>query len=829
MSVVNLARSLSSVLRVVGLSAAAFAGESALGQSVNHPIQDDVIYQIMPITYRDSDNDVRSGQPAHFGDFNGLTASIPYWQYLGITAVYLQPIFPSPAYHGYQHNAANTLNTWFGTQTDFQNFVNAAHTAGIKVFLDFVAYGISTQSTYFTSAYRNPSSPYDTWLAFTNSGNSQYTGSTYTTWNGSSVGFIYWNLATTAAASTVTSWALQWLDPNGDGNTSDGVDGYRLDHAYSSAPEGWGATISWWQSFASAVRAKKPSAFVFCEPGDWGDYGTDLLTPTGFDGVLTKPFEFAARDALSNGYSQEIYDSVLSTIAAVPSGKTLVGQINDHDSERLASVINGSFAVHKAAAAVLLTQPFPPNIYYGDEIGMRGSPGNFGSDANDIPDREPFKWNAVAGAPMSNYFVLNSGAYNARYEQNNDGRSVQEQQGVAGSLLETYKQLIGARAGSVALRRGTYTPVATTSPNVWAFVRQDPGQTVLVAINLPGGAASVTCNLSAFGVTSGAGTPVDLLGTTSPAALTSGNRYAYPVAIASSGFTLLQVGLTSPLTVAAAPATINGRLIPAEAGSSALVATQTAPTSAGDNVGELDQLFVRPGQDGLRIGITGNLPTDGSAVVVFVDTALGGASTLNTTPQGSTPAYIPGLNGTVFDSGFAPDTMIGINASGGTQYFVDQLFLSPQGAVKFYRGNGVPNSGASTLTGGSNITGLAVAVNNGNTAGVTATSAAGAATATSGIEMLVPYGDIGLPSAASARAGMLVKIGVALVASDGTFTNQTLPPIAGTAALGLAPNFNSIAGNQFAAVTLPHAGDFNGDGVVSVQDIFDFLSAWFAG
>jgi len=54
--------------------------------------------------------------------------------------------------------------------------------------------------------------------------------------------------------------------------------------------------------------------------------------------------------------------------------------------------------------------------------------------SNDIPKREPFKWFAVAAAPMSNYWVLNSSAYNNRTSQNNDGRSVQEQQGVPGSI-----------------------------------------------------------------------------------------------------------------------------------------------------------------------------------------------------------------------------------------------------------------------------------------------------------------------------------------------------------------------------------------------------------
>ena len=59
---------------------------------------------------------------------------------------------------------------------------------------------------------------------------------------------------------------------------------------------------------------------------------------------------------------------------------------------------------------------------------MTGTKGNYGSDANDIPMREPFKWLTTAAAPMSNYFVRNSQAYNNRFERNGDGRSVQEGQ-----------------------------------------------------------------------------------------------------------------------------------------------------------------------------------------------------------------------------------------------------------------------------------------------------------------------------------------------------------------------------------------------------------------
>ena len=80
---------------------------------------DEVFYHFMPIAWRDSDFDPNvawnAGDP-HFGDFDGMTASLDYLEYLGVTAVWMNPIFPSPAYHGYQHGAADTLNPRHGTE-----------------------------------------------------------------------------------------------------------------------------------------------------------------------------------------------------------------------------------------------------------------------------------------------------------------------------------------------------------------------------------------------------------------------------------------------------------------------------------------------------------------------------------------------------------------------------------------------------------------------------------------------------------------------------------------------------------------------------------------
>ena len=747
-------------------------------------VHDDIFYQIMPISWRDSDNDAQ-----RFGDFGGMTASLPYLRSLGVTAMWMTPVFTSPAYHGYQHMPPNVVNPWFGTESQLLSFVGTAHSDSVKVFLDLVAYGVSQNSTYFTSSYGNPSSPYASYLGYTNAGDTAYDGGTYTTWNGGTVGFIKWNLANPTVTGLEDGWCQHWLDPNGDGNPADGIDGFRLDHVVDD--EGWGYTTAWWSQWKTAMQAKNPSVFTFAEQGDWGSHGTEFMGP--HDATFTIPFMFAARSEIASETAAGLYTEMAATVAALPAGHTYIGIVGNHDVDRLASNTGNVPGRSKVAAAILMTQPYPPCIYYGDELGMRGTKGNWGTDANDIPNREPMKWNAVAGAPMSNYYVLSSQAYSARFEQDNDGRSVPEETGVSGSLLETYRSLIALRKAHAALRRGDYGAIANSSPAVWSFSRYAASQeTLLVAINLSGTAVTPNLDLSSYAVTGGSSPVRDVISGASLAALTTTNSAAYAVTIPAYGWRVLSAQVTPGPGPAAS--TIDGRAIPGDFGPSALVATQALPTSMGDNTGELDQMYLKPRTDGLAIGITGNVPTDGTALAIFFDTVAGGQDSLATSAFGEPPNGVPEMTGLGFDTGFTPDRLLWANGYGGTLY-VDLFTLDTAGGgTHRYLGSTPANSGLSALSGGSNTFGTQAALDDSNTAGVTAASAAAAGTATQGFEALVPWGDLGLPG-----YGAPVKVMAALVRPTGAFGNQFLPPLAtGTPDLGLPPvSLKAVAGLQY--------------------------------
>jgi hypothetical protein len=200
------------------------------------------------------------------------------------------------------------------------------------------------------------------------------------------------------------------------------------------------------------------------------------------------------------------------------------------------------------------------------------------------------------------------------------------------------------------------------------------------------------------------------------------------------------------------------------------------------------------------------------------------------------PGGLQQLTGLTMDTGFAPDHLFYINCASGNIY-ADQVALASGGATKTYRGTGIVGSGVGALTGGINPNALLVAMDNTNTGGVTASSVTGAATATTGLEVRMPFADIALPLDPAARAGRVVRIAAALVRTDGTLGNQWLPGCpSATGSLGMAPNMNTIAGQQFALLTLPTPGptcdsiDFNQDGLFpDTGDIDDFLSVFSGG
>lgn len=281
-------------------------------------------------------------------------------------------------------------------------------------------------------------------------------------------------------------------------------------------------------------------------------------------------------------------------------------------------------------------------------------------------------------------------------------------------------------------------------------------------------------------------------------------------------------GLPVVVSVPPAPAWCpDGRGIPADHPPPAVVATQTNATGFGDNLNELNRMFVQAETAGLRIGLTGNLEANGNAVLLFIDSQPGGQNVLATAGAPQPPNGVAQLDGLRFDAGFAPDHLLFINAS-GAHFFVDQFALLTGGGVnKTFRGQGVINNHEGLLTGGVNPDDLRVAFDNLNSAGVTASSPDDAATATRGFESVIPWTYLGVTFPPS--LGQL-KVVAFVSAPNGFVSNQWLPGLpASTPNPGFIPDLTTHAGDQFAIVPLVIPGDLDFNGSVQAADAALFV------
>lgn len=261
----------------------------------------------------------------------------------------------------------------------------------------------------------------------------------------------------------------------------------------------------------------------------------------------------------------------------------------------------------------------------------------------------------------------------------------------------------------------------------------------------------------------------------------------------------------------AAAVTYDGANIPADFGGM-LVSTQDNFTSFGDATGvntgsELDQLYVARGQTGIYIAVSGNLETNGNACVILLDTAPGGSETLAATEG---PGAITGLNGTILDAGFAPEYAVTVNTWGGTTY-VNLTDLAAN--LDRYLGSSPVNMGFSLLASGDNPNNAEACFNNTNTSGVTDNAAktpaeneTDAATAASGLEMHLPFADLGI---VEPEALTTIKVMVLLSGGGGWLSNQTLPGLGGgqpnLGQGGSHIDFGVFAGEQFAEVDVSAA------------------------
>jgi alpha-glucosidase len=490
--------------------------------------RDGIFYQIYPRSFQDSNAD-------GVGDIAGIIDRLPYLQKLGVDAIWLSPIFPSPmADFGYDISDYTAIDPLFGTIEGFDALVSAAHAAGLKVILDLVPNHTSKEHPWFIESrssrdnskrdwyiWRDPGPdgrPPNNWLSEFGGSAWQYDAST---------GQYYYH------AFLAQQPDLNWRNPAVREAVYDvmrfwlrrGVDGFRVDviwHLIKDAEFRDNPPNPYYregrpphEKILTRYSTDQPEVHdVIAEMRRVADefgsrvligevylplqrlvayYGNDL---TG----AQMPFNFAL---LSTLWSARSIEKIIADYeGALPAGAWPNWVLGNHDRPRVASRVGHDQA--RVAAMLLLTLRGTPTLYYGDEIGMRqvaiapdqvrdpfekNVPGiGVGRDGC----RTPMQWDATpsAGFSASTPWLPVSDDFPQENVVNLDAD--------AQSILSLYKALIRLRKQLPPLVSGDYVPLAAEG-DLLLYRRQGDGTSIVVALNL--GAEPVSIASDAAGLT----------------------------------------------------------------------------------------------------------------------------------------------------------------------------------------------------------------------------------------------------------------------------------------------------------------------------------------
>jgi glycosidase len=259
-----------------------------------------------------------------------------------------------------------------------------------------------------------------------------------------------------------------WLDDVG-------IDGFRVDAAKhlieeNGKTENTPATHEWFKGFYSAYKADKPDAYAVGEV-----FGAGGLLAKAYTNQLDQIFNFELASGFvnsANGSANSGVDSAIKfTLKDMPGGEYATFLTN-HDQNRVMSVLNGNIDKAKVAASLLLTAPGTPFIYYGEEIGMQGQ-----KPDEDI--RLPMQWTAdaaTAGFTTGTPWRIPSA--------NTSTMNVAAEDKTPDSLLNHYRALIALHKAHPALQTGNLVLLETGNTAVYAILRRDGDETILVTVNL---------------------------------------------------------------------------------------------------------------------------------------------------------------------------------------------------------------------------------------------------------------------------------------------------------------------------------------------------------
>jgi len=440
---------------------------------------DRVFYEVFVRSFADSDGD-------GIGDLAGLTERLDYLNDgdpsttsdLGVTGIWLMPIFESPSYHGYDVIDYGAIESDYGTIEDFEALLDAAHDRGIAVIIDLVINHSSVRHPWFVESqvHGSPLADWYIWEVDEPGWRGPWGQEVWHSDAGEYYYGIFWegmpdlNLTNEAVTDEMHDIARFWLDEVG-------VDGYRLDAARHLIEDGpiqtdTPETHGWLADFRSEMHGLVPESLILGEV--WSDTETIAsYLPDSLDLAFEFALSEAFIDAMTQWDAEPLVEAQQAALEAYPNGQ-FAPFLTNHDMDRIMSQLGGTPERARLAATWLLTAPGTPFVYYGEEIGMEG-------EKPDEDIRTPMAW--TGESPSVGFSdAIPWQAPDLSFGEAN----VDDQIDDPDSLLSLYRDLIHFRNESPALRFGETILLDTGHPSVYAALRVGDSEQVLTILNLSG-------------------------------------------------------------------------------------------------------------------------------------------------------------------------------------------------------------------------------------------------------------------------------------------------------------------------------------------------------
>ncbi|KIL36759.1 alpha-amylase [Cohnella kolymensis] len=478
-------RRIVSVVCVLALASAVGACSGSKAKEIS--AESNVYYEIFVRSFADSNGD-------GIGDFNGITAKLDYLNDgkpakgndLGVDGIWLMPINESPSYHGYDVSDYEKVNPDYGTLEDLKKLTEEAHKRGIKVIMDLVVNHTSSQHPWFLDSAAGKDNRRN-WYMWAEDQGREPTGSSAAgaseAWhqkNGSHYLGIFWdgmpdlNFDEPEVRKEMIRIGKFWLDH--------GIDGFRVDaakHIYEDLAtdknkRSMDKNLAWWLEFRQAMQQSKPDVYIVGEVWD----ATARVGP--YLKTMDSAFNFDLASTLIGAAHNENSSNLGFTLSRIhefynksSDGKFVEAPfLSNHDQTRVMTALSNNLDHAKTAAAMLLTMPGNPFIYYGEELGMNGT-------KPDENIREPFPWKRTPGAPEET-------TWEPAVYRGDGSVSVEAEDESPGSLLNRYRMLISWRQMDAALRSNVIGEYKVDNTSVMVYIRSAGEEQRLVLHNLSG-------------------------------------------------------------------------------------------------------------------------------------------------------------------------------------------------------------------------------------------------------------------------------------------------------------------------------------------------------